>query len=265
MMGAAKLAVVMLLAMSMVAQLADARRSYLQRLERSIDMKVSKEPGGRFSAVTKFKLVDGAPACTIDPNTGLPVNAEPQRAYFKTNSRIRRLTKVYLVEIDFNPCGHPPQTKWDIPHFDIHWYHDSETTEFHPQDDSVVCTPPEGYPFDFVCDDPEWFYAPEGVEAGNLAEGLTIDDHGVQNMGTHWYNHDLPASEDWDEPVFIQGTYDGSLVFYELMFPARVIEEEKFHYYAPSYPDKTFSFLPDMLMTWSKDGYAYMKVYGSIP
>lgn len=106
-------------------------------------------------------------------------------------------TQYQLVELDWNPVGHPPPMVYTVPHFDFHFY-----TISLAERNAILPGPDFGakaanYP-------PEEFRAP----------GFVPDPIGIPLMGLHWSNpsspefHGLPFTS-----TFLYGSWDGHATF----------------------------------------------------
>lgn len=252
----------LLVALLSAAEAKDA----LKQLKKSVRMSVERQ-GDRFVFSTKFKLPDGLEECQVEIVDGVPtpINVTPQPVYVKAPSKVQKLTKVFLLEIDYNPCGHIPIEWFSVPHFDVHWYHENDA-DLDPRKQLDLCEPNyDIVPYDFVCFNEEYFAPLDEEEQGNIDSQLVEDTHGIKNMGTHWFSSEQADAADWIDPVFIQGTFNGTILFYESMFPVRTITETVFHSYTPTYPNKTHAFFPDLIVSSSDGSWMYLTVYGAIP
>ena len=68
-------------------------------------------------------------ASQCDPTIVPPAIASDGLPYFafrwnyqSVPQRIKKVTGIDHVSIDFNPCGHPPTDVFNIPHYDLHLY-----------------------------------------------------------------------------------------------------------------------------------------------
>lgn len=117
-------------------------------------------------------------------------------------------TSYQLVELNWNPAGHPPPMVYTVPHFDIHFYTISlaERDAILPTSDDWAekssRPPPAGdRPAGYVAD-----ANPAGVIAG------------VPRMGVHWT--DRGSHEFHGEAftaTFVLGSWDGEFTFLEPM------------------------------------------------
>lgn len=153
-------------------------------------------------------LNDGVPsemgiALTEQALDGLPA---PTGGFPDTHSYLLPLpaqnpTPYELVELDWNPGGHPPPMVYTVPHLDFHFY-----TISRAERDAIVPGP------DF------------GAKGGNLPPvefrpaGYVADPMGVPQMGVHWTD---PASPEFNgmpfTSTFIYGSWDGHFTFAEPM------------------------------------------------
>lgn len=110
--------------------------------------------------------------------------------------------------VDWNPNGHEPAGMFDTPHFDFHFYTttEAERKTIPPyEQDSVKF---KNYP------------APHYLPKNHIAE-----PGGIPQMGTHWLDlaadvlHGKPFTE-----VFIFGSFDGKVTFYEPMITKAFID-----------------------------------------
>lgn len=116
-------------------------------------------------------------------------------------------TPVKLVELDWNPMGHPPPHIYDVPHFDFHFYVIplAERNAIVPSDPNYA-TEAANFPTGgFV---PTGYVPPPGTPA----------DNAVPMMGLHWMDPTSP--EFHGQPftrTFIYGSWNGRFIFTEPM------------------------------------------------
>ena len=116
-------------------------------------------------------------------------------------------TQYQLVELDWNPGGHPPPMVYTVPHFDFHFYEISlaERNAIVPSDPAYAAKAANLPAVQFRT--PGWFPPP----------GPAVDN-AVPFMGLHWIN---PASPEFQglgfSRTFIIGSWDGHFTFYEPM------------------------------------------------
>lgn len=140
---------------------------------------------------------------------GLPGGTTPQDAQrFILSLPSGNSTGYQVVELNWNPGGHPPPMVYTVPHFDFHFY-------------TVPLTQVEA----ILPADPEF-----GAKAANLpAESTRPDGYapdvnpvgaiaGVPRMGVHWT--DRTSHEFHGQPftaTFVVGSWDGEFTFLEPM------------------------------------------------
>jgi hypothetical protein len=113
-----------------------------------------------------------------------------------------------VIELDWNPAGHPPPMVYTVPHFDFHFYTMSpaERNSILPTDPDFV-TKAENYP-------PESL-RPAGYVPDTRTDGSTI---GVPLMGVHWIDH---TSHEFHgsafTATFVYGAWNGAFTFTEPM------------------------------------------------
>jgi hypothetical protein len=119
-------------------------------------------------------------------------------------------TQYQVIELDWNPVGHPPPMVYTVPHFDFHFY-----TISLAERNAIVPGP------DF------------GTKATNLPPvqyrpaGYVGDMMGVPMMGMHWLDpanpefHGLPFTS-----TFIYGSWDGHFIFAEPMVTRAYLESK---------------------------------------
>lgn len=116
-------------------------------------------------------------------------------------------TGYQVVELDWNPAGHPPPQVYTVPHFDFHFYTASLADR-----NSIVPTDP-----DFVAkadSNPPARYRPTGY-VSPLVNGHA---QAVPMMGVHWLNTAAPEFNGSPfTATFIYGAWDGHFTFVEPM------------------------------------------------
>jgi hypothetical protein len=116
-------------------------------------------------------------------------------------------TPVRLVELDWNPMGHPPPMIYTVPHFDFHFYTISlaERNAIDPSDPNFAA---EAANFPDPAFIPTGYVPPPGPPSANA----------VPQMGLHWTD---PASPEFQGQgftrTFLYGTWNGKLIFMEPM------------------------------------------------
>jgi hypothetical protein len=151
------------------------------------------------------RALDGLPSTEMEYRYLLPLPAQAPDPY-------------KLVELDWNPHGHPPPQVYTVPHFDFHFYTITlaERNAIVPSNPSFAAEannlPSDGYV--------PPFYA---VLAG---PGQTPADIAVPMMGVHWSDVRSPElqamlghPENYQPftKTFIYGSWNGRFIFYEPM------------------------------------------------
>lgn len=149
---------------------------------------------------------------------GLPGGTTPQDAQrFILSLPEGNPTGFQVVELNWNPGGHPPPMVYTVPHFDFHFYTVplAEVEAIVPADPQfgakaanlpAEATRPEGY-------------APDVNPAGAIA--------GVPRMGVHWT--DRTSHEFHGQPftaTFVVGSWDGEFTFLEPMVELAFLESK---------------------------------------
>lgn len=116
-------------------------------------------------------------------------------------------TQYKIVELNWNPMGHPPPMVYTVPHFDFHFYVIplAERDAILPTDPAFAMKAGNLPPAEFRT--PGWI-APPGPPVENA----------VPRMGVHWINPSSPEFQ--GQPftrTFIFGAWDGKFHFYEPM------------------------------------------------
>jgi hypothetical protein len=120
-------------------------------------------------------------------------------------------TQLKLVELDWNPQGHPPPAVYTVPHFDFHFYSitQAERDAIDPADPDFQ-TKTANHP-----------------AAEFIAPGYAPDPVAVPHMGVHWTD---PASPEFNgQPftrTFIYGSWDGKPTFMEPMVTTAFLETQ---------------------------------------
>lgn len=120
-----------------------------------------------------------------------------------------------LVELDWNPAGHPPQGVFTVPHFDFHFYTitAAQRDAIDPGNPTFAAEANNLPTGAFVPP----FYAVLGPSAAAIA---------VPHMGVHWLNVRAPELQnllghpELYQPftsTFIYGSWNGRFTFYEPM------------------------------------------------
>jgi len=168
---------------------------------------------------------DGDPSGFIAPD-GIPYFGF-RWAYETVPKEIKMATGIDSISIDFNPCGHPPAGVFtSIPHYDFHIYMiDSEYRR---------CMTCDLMPFAPVCDPSvtqstssgRGFFNVNTVlgtsAVANMPAGFEVPTGDmVPLMGAHaWDVSNQPsATNPWVEPIYLMGSHDGDIAFFETMVP----------------------------------------------
>jgi len=211
--------------------------SSLDKYDFSVSMAVDDDDA--FTLKVNFKHDGDLPIPTDPANQCDPAIVPPEIAsdglpywafrwsYESVSEEVKKVTGIDHISIDFNPCGHPPVEKFGAPHYDLHMYR--ETPEYRT---CMTCNTFPGAP---ICN---FFPDEQTTESGrayfdismidgtdqpkNMPEGFVVGpDHAVVMMGGHAWNPDQepPSSAEWVDPVWIMGTYDAQIAYYEPMIP----------------------------------------------
>lgn len=114
------------------------------------------------------------------------------------------------ISLDWNPHGHEPEGLFTLPHFDVHFYTETEA-------ERATWTPADPAWEDKLANAPAAKYIPAG---------FAPIPGGVPMMGAHW----LDTTDSTYAPggtfseVFLWGSYDGRLVFAEPMITLSLLE-----------------------------------------
>lgn len=240
----------------------------LHRFDVDLDLKVDRTQ--HYTLTFSFKHDDSQPlpdnpAQQCDPAFFPPILADDGLPYYafrwyweSVPSYVTAATNIDHISLDFNPCGHPPVDLFTIPHYDMHVYRVSPefrtcmTCDIEPMD--IVCA----YPKDDSEDVPQStlsgfrFFNPATMTNGklsNMPDGFKLGlSSGVPYMGGHAWNFETePASpQDWKDPIWIMGPYDGGMGDYEPMFPLSFVtgDQDNFYEESLSYVGQTIEELP---------------------
>ncbi|ULQ55211.1 hypothetical protein KJS94_11215 [Flavihumibacter rivuli] len=113
------------------------------------------------------------------------------------------------VLLDWNPEGHEPEGVYDLPHFDFHFYLQSEAER-----QAIPVYEQAAAKFD------------NHPEAGYTPDSYIAIPGGVPQMGVHWVDLNSPEmkGEDFTQ-TFLYGSYDGKVTFYEPMITKAFIDQ----------------------------------------
>ena len=146
------------------------------------------------------KALDGLPAPSAGPG--------PDEHSYLLPLPASNPTQFQLVELDWNPGGHPPPMVYTVPHFDFHFYVIGldERNAILPSDPAWATK---------AANFPSLAYRPAGYIPPPIG---TPGENAVPQMGLHWIN---PASPEFHGTpftrTFIFGSWDGKFIFYEPM------------------------------------------------
>jgi hypothetical protein len=143
--------------------------------------------------------IDQAALSTLDPGTdesheaqdGISLKLHPKAS----------ITPFTHALLEWNPHGHEPAGVYDKPHFDFHFYIQSEADR--------LAIPP------YAQDSSKFLLFPA---PGYLPGTYVPVPGGVPEMGTHWV--DVTTPELHGQPftqTFLYGSYDSKVTFYEPM------------------------------------------------
>lgn len=152
-------------------------------------------------------LMDDAAMESLDRNTGDGEQHHENSLSLKLHPKATGETPYTHVLLDWNPSGHEPEPIYGKPHFDFHFYIQSEAErEAIPTYEQAQAkfdnTPAAGYM-------PPTYINPGG---------------GVPKMGAHWI--DVTTPELNGQPfgqTFLMGSYDGKVTFWEPMITEKFI------------------------------------------
>ena len=116
-------------------------------------------------------------------------------------------TQYQLIELNWNPGGHPPPGIYTVPHFDFHFFVVSlaERNAVDPSDPNYAAKAANLPGTDYR---PAGYFPPPGVPSANA----------VPRMGLHWINPTSPEFQGQGfTRTFIFGSWDGRFTFVEPM------------------------------------------------
>ena len=129
-------------------------------------------------------------------------------------------TPYKFVQFDWNPSGHEPDSVYDKPHFDFHFYRV-------PVDVRNSIVPSDPAYFQKAANlPPQDQWAPFHLDAGTLAGGVPQGAVTVPLMGVHWLDVRSPELQKmagnpgaWQPftKTFIYGSWNGQFIFDEPM------------------------------------------------
>ena len=147
---------------------------------------------------------------------GLPFLA-PRSFYVTPREWVKEQTGIKVYQIDYQPCGHPPFA-FQKPHYDVHFMYITRE-----EMGAMTCNQPPGAP---ICNPTPGSQTTSGAaffdfppNHDGIANGMQVDmEAALPQSGIHWFDHSI-LNQSWQKPVFVQGTYNASIVFAEGMFP----------------------------------------------
>lgn len=143
--------------------------------------------------------INEAALATLDPGTGESHGASDGISLkLPGKAAITPFTHALL---EWNPHGHEPAGVYDQPHFDFHFYIQSEADR--------LAIPP------YTVDSSKFLIYPP---AGYLPANYFTVPGGVPEMGAHWVDVTSPELHgQLFTQTFLYGSYDGKVTFYEPM------------------------------------------------
>lgn len=238
----------------------------LARFNYSIALTVDDE--GEYTIAMNFKHdedlpVASDPALQCDPSITPPALADDGLPYYAFRwfyqtvpEKVKKISGIDHISIDWNACGHPPVNVFTSMHYDVHVY--KETPEFRT---CMTCELIPGAP---VCDPTDGaqptdagkaFFnvsmVPGSEQPNNMPEGFVVTPGDmVPLMGAHgWSPAQQPESFlTWDTPIYIMGSYDGEVRNFEPMIPMAFMSgtEDKVHEETLVYEGLSMKELPNM-------------------
>lgn len=150
--------------------------------------------------------IDEAALATLDPGTD-DGHAEMNEISLKLHSKAA-ITPFSHALLEWNPHGHEPAGIYDKPHFDFHFYIQSEA-------DRLAIPAYEADSSKFLS-----FPGP-----GYMPAIYVPGPGGVPQMGAHWIDVTTPELNGHPfTQTFLYGSYDGKVTFYEPMITKAFID-----------------------------------------
>ena len=160
------------------------------------------------------RALDGLrPPMQMDPSEGGEGHNHEDFDSFAVPMPAQNPTPYKFIELDWNPAGHEPAGIYDLPHFDFHFYKIdvAQRDAIIPSDPLFEVKQANVPAAEFI---PPFAFAPALVA--------------VPRMGVHWI--DVRSPEIQPPPAkkkftttFLNGTYDGALIFQEPMITREFI------------------------------------------
>ena len=153
---------------------------------------------------------DDAALNSLDTNGATSPGHHHQNSLsLKFHSKASVVTPFNHALLDWNPKGHEPEIIYGIPHFDFHFYMQSETDRlaiplYEHDSTKFKNAPAPGYM-------PPTYINPGG---------------GVPQMGAHWIDFTTPEINGQAfTQTFLMGSYDGNVTFWEPMITGKFFRE----------------------------------------
>jgi len=253
------------------ADLKDLGTVGLDRFNYSIEMKQERNEAGTLMYEVDMKFqhdetmpIPNDPLAQCTPGRDAPF-ADDGLPYFafrwhyeQVPEEIKKATGIDNISIDYSPCGHPPVGVFTVPHYDVHVYRAD------PQLRScMICEKIPGAP---VCNPASqdtvngqaFFDIDYSTMLGSGKDGKAVMNMPssfhvgagdmVPLMGGHaWDEANQPSPEKpFVDPVWVMGTYDKDIAFYEPMLPLSFItgNDDSFFEDSLTYADQTINSLP---------------------
>lgn len=151
--------------------------------------------------------IDDEAMATLDRNTGAGGHHHENGVSLKLHPKATGETPYSHVLLDWNPAGHEPEPIYGKPHFDFHFYIQSETERI-----AIPVYEQAAAKFD------------NAPAAGYMPATYINPGGGVPQMGAHWV--DVTTPELNGQPftqTFLYGSYDGKMTFMEPMITEQFI------------------------------------------
>jgi hypothetical protein len=160
------------------------------------------------------RALDGLrPPMQMDPSEGGEGHMHEDYDAYVVPMPAQNPTPYKFIELDWNPAGHPPEGTYDLAHFDFHFYKiDVAARDAITDADPLFEVKQANVP------------APAFIPPFYIAPALVA----IPRMGVHWL--DVRSPELQPPPAkkkftttFLNGTYDGALIFQEPMITREYI------------------------------------------
>jgi hypothetical protein len=147
-----------------------------------------------------------------DPNGGEHAHVDMDR--YELAMPAQNPTPYKFIELDWNPAGHEPENIYTIPHFDFHFYKIdiAERNAILPSDPAFLTKSANVPDDEFLA---PFYISPEPRVA-------------IPQMGVHWIDFRTPELQPPPNnkrftTTFINGTYNGAVIFQEPMITREFI------------------------------------------